>query len=308
MRSSERLVYMIHLNGLDTEQANPRTAHIDKQSTEGILRLINREDHSVADAVEREIPNITRAVDAIYARIAAGGRLVYLGAGTSGRLGVLDAAECPPTYGVDYGLVRGVIAGGEQALTQAVEGAEDRCEEGEADLKAIGFSSADALVGIAASGRTPYVIGAMDYARGLGAVTIGLTSCHDSLLSRHADMVIAPITGPEVITGSTRMKSGTAQKLVLNMLSTAVMVKLGKVYGNLMVDVQASNEKLVERAVSIVRMATGADGSVARETLSRCGMSCKHAIVMLLLGTDEEGAKNALELAQGHISKALEQM
>lgn len=296
---------MIQLNGIDTEQINPRTAHIDRESTEGMLRLINREDRQVAGAVEQEIPHIARAVDAIYEKIASGGRLVYCGAGTSGRLGVLDAAECPPTYGVPYGLVQGLIAGGQLALTRAVEGAEDRYEEGRRDLEGIGFSQADALVGIAASGRTPYVLGALDYARELGAVSIGLTSCHGSELSRHADITIAPLTGPEVITGSTRMKSGTAQKLVLNMLSTATMIKLGKVYGNLMVDVQAANEKLVQRAVSIVMSATGADEALARGTLSRCGFSCKHAIVMLLLGVDETGAKAALEKARGHISRAV---
>lgn len=296
---------MIQLKGLDTEQRNPRTAHIDEENTEGILRLINQEDRLVAEAVEKEIPHIAGAVDAIYEKMAAGGRLIYCGAGTSGRLGVLDAAECPPTYGVPYGLVQGLIAGGTLALTRAVEGAEDHYEEGKRDLEGIGFSRTDALVGIAASGRTPYVLGAMDYARSLGAVAIGLTSCHDSQLKLHADICIAPVTGPEVVTGSTRMKSGTAQKLVLNMLSTAVMIKLGKVYGNLMVDVQASNEKLVERAVSIVCSATGAEPSVARDTLSRCGFSCKHAIVMLLLNVDEAEAKKALEEAQGHISRAV---
>lgn len=298
---------MVQLKALDTEQRNPRTAHIDEEDTQGILRLINQEDRLVAEAVEKEIPHIALAVDAIYEKMAVGGRLVYCGAGTSGRLGVLDAAECPPTYGVPYGLVQGLIAGGTLALTRAVEGAEDHYEEGVKDLEGIGFSQADALVGIAASGRTPYVLGAMDYARRLGAVAIGLTSCHDSQLKQHADICITPLTGPEVVTGSTRMKSGTAQKLVLNMLSTAVMIKLGKVYGNLMVDVQASNEKLVERAISIVCSATGVEPALARETLSRCGFSCKHAIVMLLLNVDMTEAKKALEEARGHISRAVSQ-
>ena len=295
---------MIQLKGLDTEQVNPLTAHIDQEDTQGILRLINQEDRRVAGAVAQEIPHIAQAVDAIYEKLAAGGRLIYIGAGTSGRLGVLDASECPPTYGVPYGMVQGVIAGGETALTHAIEGAEDHPEEGERDLRAIGFSGADVLVGIAASGRTPYVLGAMDYARSLGAVVIGLTSCHDSEMQRHADICITPLTGPEVVTGSTRMKSGTAQKMVLNMLSTAAMIKLGKVYGNLMVDVQATNEKLVQRAVSIVCTATGADVATARDALGRCGFHCKQAIVMLLLNTDEDGAKKALEGAGGHISRA----
>lgn len=296
---------MIELNAIDTEQRNPRTAHIDRESTEGILRLINAEDRRVAGAVEKEIPRITQAVDAIYDKLRSGGRLVYCGAGTSGRLGVLDASECPPTYGVPYGLVQGLIAGGGEALTRAMEGAEDHAEDGRRDLSGIGFSSADALVGIAASGRTPYVIGAMDYARGLGAVAVGLTSCRDSELSRHADICIAPLTGPEVVAGSTRMKSGTAQKLVLNMLSTAVMIKLGKVFGNLMVDVRASNEKLYQRCVSIVKTAAETDDAAARRALEQCGFSCKHAIVMLLLGISAEEASRALERAGGRVSEAL---
>ena len=296
---------MIQLKGLDTEQINPRTAHIDQEDTQAMLRLINQEDQQVPLAVEREIPNIARAVDAIYERIASGGRLIYLGAGTSGRLGVLDASECPPTYGVPYEMVQGVIAGGPAALTHAAEGAEDHPEAGEKDLREIAFSRADALVGIAASGRTPYVLGAMAYARSLGALTIGLTSCRNSRMAGLADICIAPITGPEVVTGSTRMKSGTAQKLVLNMLSTAVMIKLGKVYGNLMVDVQASNEKLVERAVTIVSAAAGVDAATARRTLEDCDFHCKQAIVMLLLGVGREAARRALEAAQGHVSRVV---
>lgn len=296
---------MIRLKDMDTERVNPRTAHIDEENTEGILRLINQEDQLVAGAVEREIPNIAAAVDAICERLSSGGRLIYCGAGTSGRLGVLDASECPPTYGVSYELVQGLIAGGLTALNHAVEGAEDHYEDGARDLTQIGFCKKDALVGIAASGRTPYVLGAMDYAHELGAVVIALTSCRDSELSRHADICINPITGPEVVTGSTRMKSGTAQKLVLNMLSTASMIKLGKVYGNLMVDVQTSNQKLVERAVSIVSMATDVETDVARATLAKCDFNCKQAIVMLLMDTDRENAKKALEKAQGHISRAV---
>ncbi|MCL2811225.1 MAG: N-acetylmuramic acid 6-phosphate etherase [Clostridia bacterium] len=297
---------MTQLNHIDTEQINPRTKTIDSLDSLGIATLINQEDQLVASAVEKELPCIAQAVDKICEALQRGGRLIYCGAGTSGRLGVLDAVECPPTYGVVPGLVLGLIAGGPSAFMQAVEGAEDNYAMGGVDLEGIGFVAKDVLVGIAASGRTPYVLGAMDHARSLGATAIGLTNCRDSELARHADICIAPHTGPEVITGSTRMKSGTAQKMVLNMLSTASMIKLGKVYGNLMVDVQATNEKLVERAVSIVCTATGADTKKARETLVLSGFSCKHAIVMILLDVDMEGAKAALEKAQGHISRAID--
>lgn len=296
---------MIHLDQLDTEQRNPNTMHIDELSTEGMIRLINQEDHRVADAVGLEIPNITRAVDLIYAQLKQGGRLVYIGAGTSGRLGVLDASECPPTYGVSQDLVVGLIAGGEHALTHAAEGVEDHPEAGETDLKAIGFSARDALVGIAASGRTPYVLGAMRYAASLGAPIIALTNTSGSELSEVAQVTIAPKPGPEVVTGSTRMKSGTAQKMVLNMLSTAVMIKLGKVYGNLMVDVQATNEKLVRRCQRIVCAATGADAQAALEALEACGYHCKTAIVMLLLHQTAEEAKTALTAAEGQIARAV---
>lgn len=296
---------MIQLNSIDTEQINPRTTHIDQEDSLGIVRLINREDQLVAAAVEKELTHIAHAVDLICEKLANGGRLIYCGAGTSGRLGMLDAVECPPTYGVAHDFVQGIIAGGPAAFMQAVEGAEDDVSQGRMDLENICFSAKDALVGIAASGRTPYVLGAMDYARALGAPVIGITSCKNSELSRHADLCIAPLTGPEAITGSTRMKSGTAQKMVLNMLSTASMIKLGKVYGNLMVDVQTTNEKLAERAVSIVQTATGANAQQARLALTQSGFSCKHAIVMILLDTDIEGATAALENAQGHISRAI---
>ncbi len=295
----------MELDKLDTERTNPASAAIDSASTEEIVRIINNEDKKVALAVEKVLPEIARAVDIIYDRIRNGGRLIYCGCGTSGRLGILDAVECPPTYGVSPDLVVGLMAGGESAFVRAVEGAEDNYEQGAEDLRGLNFSADDALVGIAASGRTPYVIGAMDYAAALGAPVIALTCCSDSELSRHAMLTIAPLCGAEVVTGSTRMKSGTAQKMVLNMLSTSVMIKLGKVYGNLMVDVKATNAKLVERAVRIVRSATGADDAAARETLGKCGSSCKIAIVMLLCSMTAEEAREALEKAEGHISRVV---
>ena len=284
----------VDLKKLDTERRNPRTMHIDTLSTLDMVKVVNTEDHRCAEAVEKVLPQVAQAIDIIYEKIRNGGRLFYVGAGTSGRLGVLDAAECPPTYGVDPGLVVGLIAGGPPAFLKAVEGAEDSAELGKNDLTANQFSEQDALVGIAASGRTPYVIGAMDYARSLGAPVIALTCCHDSEMSRHADITIDPVPGPEVITGSSRMKSGTCQKLVLNMLSTCVMIKMGKVYGNLMVDVQATNQKLVRRAISIVCEATGENEEKAKAALDRCGFSCKTAIVMLLLNLDASAAKAAL--------------
>lgn len=298
---------MLTLQKIDTEQRNERTMNIDTLSTLEMLEVINEEDHKVPEAVRLTLPEIARAVDVIYGNMRRGGRLIYCGAGTSGRLGVLDAAECPPTYGVDPGLVVGLIAGGPSAFIKAVEGAEDSAALGAEDLKALDFSERDVLVGIAASGRTPYVLGAMGYAREKGAPVIALTCCRDSELSRAADITIAPLPGPEVITGSSRMKSGTAQKLVLNMLSTAVMVKMGKVYGNLMVDVKASNEKLYQRAVSIVRTVTGAEEAAAKDALEKCGYSCKTAIVMLLLHLDAEAANRVLEAADGRIAQAIAQ-
>jgi N-acetylmuramic acid 6-phosphate etherase len=297
---------MIQLNQIDTEQINPHTLKIDRVPTLEMLRMINDEDHLVADAVQRVLPSIAVAVEKIVEQIGKGGRLVYCGCGTSGRLGVLDAAECPPTFGTDPSLVVGLIAGGKDAFLKAVEGAEDDAAQGRRDLETIQFSPNDALVGIAASGRTPYVIGAMEYARSLGAPAIALTCSANAKMSRCADVAITPLPGPEAITGSTRMKSGTAQKMVLNMISTGVMIKLGKVYGNLMVDVKASNEKLYERAVSIVARATGADDATARRTLKKCGFSCKTAIVMLLCKLDADQAAEALTTAGGLIAKAVE--
>lgn len=295
----------MELGKLDTEKRNSKTTHIDMMSTIDMVTVINDEDHRCAEAVKAVLPDIARSVDVIYDQLRNGGRLFYCGAGTSGRLGVLDAAECPPTYGVDPGLVVALIAGGEKAFIRAIEGAEDNRELGANDLKEHHFSAGDALVGIAASGRTPYVIGAMDYARSVGAPVMALTCCTDSELSRHADITMAPIPGPEVITGSSRMKSGTCQKLVLNLLSTCVMIKMGKVYGNLMVDVKATNEKLVHRAVSIVCSSTGATEEEARTALNQCGWSCKTAIVMILLHLDAVSAGKALEQADGRIAAAI---
>ena len=296
---------MIELKKLDTEKRNERTMHIDELSTLDMLSVINEEDHRVAEAVKQVLPEIAQTVDMVYEKLRIGGRLIYCGAGTSGRLGVLDAVECPPTYGVDHGMVVGLIAGGEGAVFKAVEGAEDRRELGEEDLKKIGFSAKDVLVGIAASGRTPYVIGAMDYARSVGAPVACVVCSRNSEMSRHADVCIAPIPGPEVITGSSRMKSGSAQKMVLNMISTGAMVKMGKVYGNLMVDVKCSNEKLHQRAVNIVCEATGEDGETARKALQDSGFSCKTAIVMLLKSVDADAARAALERADGRIARAI---
>ncbi len=294
------------INNLETEQPNQASAQIDRASTEEIVRIINSEDQKVAPAVEKVLPQIAQAVDVVYHQLHAGGRLIYVGCGTSGRLGVLDAVECPPTYGVSPELVMGLMAGGAPAFVKAVEGAEDDRDMGVSDLKAIGFSAADALVGIAASGRTPYVLGAMEYANELGAPVIALTCSSRSEMSPLAQITINPVCGPEVITGSTRMKSGTAQKMVLNMLSTAVMIKLGKVYGNLMVDLKATNEKLAVRSVGIVCQSTGASEEQAKEAIKRCGGSCKTAIVMLLCGLTPQQAEAALSKADGHVAKVLE--
>lgn len=291
---------------LDTEQRNPETKQIDRLPTLEMVRLINQEDHRCAEAVSQVLPEIAKSVDLIETQLRQGGRLFYVGAGTSGRLGVIDASECPPTYGVSSDLVIGLIAGGPTALLKSVEGAEDSRELGKQDLIDRYFSGKDALVGIAASGRTPYVLGAMDYAREAGAPVIALTCCRDSEMSRHADITIMPLPGPEVITGSSRMKSGTCQKMVLNMLSTCVMVKLGKVYGNLMVDVQATNEKLIDRAIRIVQAATGVEKNKARQTLEQCGYACKTAIVMLLLNIDAREAEKTLQAANGLVAKAVE--
>lgn len=294
-------------NKIKTEERNERTANIDALSTIDMIRLINDEDKKVADAVEKEAEHIAAAVDVIAAQLRAGGRLVYSGCGTSGRLGVLDAVECPPTYSTDPGLVVGLIAGGYDAMFRAVEGTEDDRSLGEKDLREIGFSAGDVLVGLAASGRTPYVLGAMAYARGQGAHVIGVTCCPGSPVAEEAEIAIVPVPGPEVVTGSTRMKSGTAQKMVLNMLSTGAMIKLGKVYGNLMVDVKPSNEKLVFRCRRIVCAAAEVEEKDAIAALEQCGYRPKIAIVMLRLGIDAEEAMALLKESDGRVSAALKE-
>ena len=297
---------MVELQKIATEQRNPNTTHIDTLSTLEMVRLINQEDQKVALAVAQVAPEIARAIDVITHQLSQGGRLFYAGCGTSGRLGILDAVECPPTYSTDPELVQAIIAGGYPAIFRAVEGAEDDFDLGRRDLQERGFAPQDVLVGLAASGRTPYVLGAMSYARELGAAVIAVTCCPGSEVDRMADIGIAPTPGPEVITGSTRMKSGTAQKMVLNMLSTGTMIKLGKVYGNLMVDVKPSNEKLIRRCVTIVREAVGCEEDQAVSALEACGYRPKVAIVMLLKKIDAEQARELLEQAQGRIARVVE--
>ncbi len=294
------------LDKLLTEQPNPASAGIDLLPTEQVLRIINAEDRKVAEAVEREIPAITRAVDAIVARFEAGGRLFYMGAGTSGRLGVLDASECPPTFSVPPEMVRGIIAGGEAALSRATETTEDDPVIGVRDLLAAGFTAHDVLVGLAASGRTPYVLGAIAEARRIGAVTIGISCTPDSELARAVDIPITPVPGPEIVAGSTRMKAGTAQKLVLNMLSTGAFIRLGYVYGNLMVNVQPKNTKLINRAHRIVAEAAGVGMERAVELLTASGDSVRVAILMGKAGVGREEAERRLAAAHGRISQALE--
>ena len=293
------------MDKLLTEQTNPASASIDTLPTEQALRIINAEDQRVAAAVEREIPAIARAVDAIVAALEGGGRLFYLGAGTSGRLGVLDASEIPPTFSAPSDMVQGIMAGGEAALSRATETTEDDPAIGARDLAARGFTAQDVLVGIAASGRTPYVLGAVALARRLGAVTVGICCTPDAELSRAVDFAIATLVGPEIVAGSTRMKGGTAQKLVLNMLSTATFIRLGYVYGNLMVNVQPKNEKLVDRARRIVARAAGVSPERAVELLAESGMSVRTAIVMGKAGIAREEAERRLAASGGRVRQAL---
>ena len=297
---------MVELQKIATEQRNPNTMNIDTLSTLDMVKLINQEDHRVAEAVAEVTDKLAEAIDVLADRLAKGGRLIYCGAGTSGRLGILDAVECPPTYSTDPEMVQALMAGGYPAIFKAVEGAEDSKELGMQDMMNIRFSKKDVLVGLAASGRTPYVLGCMEYAKELGAPTVSVTCCPGSVLDNFADIGIAPCPGPEVITGSTRMKSGTAQKMVLNMLSTGSMIKLGKVYGNLMVDVKPSNEKLVRRCVTIVCNATGCDDDTATAALEACEYRPKTAIVMVLCGVSAEEAKAMLNKAEGRVAKVLE--
>ena len=297
---------MVELKKIATEQRNPNTMNIDTLPTIEMVKLINQEDHKVAEAVALVTDKIAEAIDVIADRMSKGGRLIYCGAGTSGRLGILDAVECPPTYSTEPEMVQALMAGGYPAIFKAVEGAEDSKELGVQDMKNINFASGDVLVGIAASGRTPYVLGCMEYAKELGAPTVSVTCCPGSVLDNFADIGIAPCPGPEVITGSTRMKSGTAQKMVLNMLSTGSMIKLGKVYGNLMVDVKPSNEKLIRRCVTIVVNATGCDDAAATAALEACGYRPKTAIIMVLCGVNAEEAVALLDKADGRVAKVLE--
>ena len=296
------------LNSLEkmlSEQRNPNTLHIDTLSPLEVVTLLNHEDKQVAFAVEKNLPQIAQAVEHIVAAFQAGGRLVYIGAGTSGRLGVLDASECPPTFGVPSSMVVGLIAGGETALRNAVEGAEDNREAGEQDLRHIHFSRKDVLVGIAASGRTPYVIGGLQYAKQLGATTISLVSNPNAVMSDIADITITTAVGPEALTGSSRLKSGTAQKMVLNMLTTAAMIRLGKCYQNLMVDVQATNQKLKARAIRIVMQATDCDQATAEQTLHTTNGNAKLAIMMLLSRLDKAQAEAVLAQNKGRLQDAL---
>jgi N-acetylmuramic acid 6-phosphate etherase len=293
------------LEQLLTEQVNPASAAIDTAGTEAALRIINCEDAKVAEAVEREIPAIARAVDVIAAVIGRGGRLFYLGAGTSGRLGVLDAAEIPPTFGAPPELVTGIIAGGEPALSRSTEASEDDPATGARDLAQRGFTARDVLVGLAASGRTPYVLGAIAEARRLGAVTVGISCTSDSELAGAVEIAITPLVGPEVIAGSTRLKAGSAQKLVLNMLSTAVCIRLGYVYGNLMVNVQPKNGKLADRARRIIAAAAEVSRERAAELLQASGGRVAVAIVMSRKGCAREEAERLLAEAGGRISQAL---
>ncbi len=293
------------LSTLITEQRNPNSMHVDSLSALEIVQLMNEEDKQVPLAIEKCLPQIAQAVECIVAAFQQGGRLVYIGAGTSGRLGVLDASECPPTFGVSPEMVKGIIAGGERALRHPIEGAEDSKTHAVVDLQTIQFSSKDVLVGIAASGRTPYVIGALEYAKSLGSVTVSIASNPNSAMANIVDIAIDTVVGPEVLTGSSRLKSGTAQKLVLNMLTTASMILMGKCYQNLMVDVQASNEKLKARAIRIVMQATDCDKALAEETLKQADQNAKLAIMMILSGLDRAQAEALLEKHQGKLQLAL---
>ena len=294
------------LSTLITEQRNPNSMHVDSLSALEIVQLMNQEDKQVPLAIEKCLPQIAQAVECIVAAFQQGGRLVYIGAGTSGRLGVLDASECPPTFGVSPEMVKGIIAGGERALRHPIEGAEDSKSQAVVDLQTIQFSSKDVLVGIAASGRTPYVIGALEYAKSLGSVTASIASNPNSAMANIVDIAIDTVVGPEVLTGSSRLKSGTAQKLVLNMLTTASMILMGKCYQNLMVDVQASNEKLKARAIRIVMQATDCDKALAEETLKQADQNAKLAIMMILSGLDRAQAEALLEKHQSKLQLALE--
>lgn len=296
---------MVDLTKLSTEARNERTWALDSMTSLEIATAMNEEDGRVIEAVRLVLPKIAEAIDWATDALESGARIIYMGAGTSGRLGVLDAVECPPTFGVDPSRVVGLIAGGEGAFVKAVEGAEDSMELGEGDLSALDVSKDDIVIGLAASGRTPYVIGGLRYARSVGCKTVAIACNADSAIGREADLAIEPVPGPEVLTGSTRLKAGTAQKLVLNMISTGSMVRIGKAYQNLMVDVQATNEKLVARSRNIVVEACGCAVEQAMEALDRAGGHVKTAIVSILLDCDVDTARARLEESRGHVRDAI---
>lgn len=297
---------MKNISTLTTEMRNKYSAHIDNMSTIDILKTINNEDKTVAYRVEDVLPEIEAAVELIHQALVNGGRLFYIGAGTSGRIGILDAVECPPTYSNPPELVQAIIAGGNNAFIKAVEGAEDNLHLGAKDLEERNVSDKDVVIGIAASGRTPYVIGALQYAKQMGAKTVSLTSNKNAKISVHADVAIEVETGPEVVTGSTRMKAATAHKLILNMITTSTMIKVGKVYENLMVDLKVSNIKLQERAKNIVSTITDVSYTKAAEVLETTNYEVKPAIVMIKAGVSFQEAKKYIELANGFVRKAID--
>lgn len=294
------------LDHLTTEARNPASEMLDALSPSEIVRLISSEDAKVAGAVAEQADAIAEAIEVVAGRLANGGRLIYFGAGTSGRLGVLDASECPPTFNADPKQVVGLIAGGREALTTAIEGAEDNPDLGAADLKSINLSDKDAVVGIATSGRTPYVLGGLEYARGVGAFCIGLACNRDAELITRCDLNIIPVVGPEILSGSTRMKAGTATKMVLNMLSTGVMIRLGKTFGNLMVDLRATNSKLMARAKRIVAMTTHLPDAEATNLLEACNGEVKTAILTYHTGHPPDYARQLLLASNGHLQRALD--
>lgn len=296
---------LVDLRRIDTEQQNKNTINLDQMSVREALTVMNQEDKKVAKAIEKVLPEIEKAVHVIIEKFNVGGRLIYIGAGTSGRLGVLDAAECPPTFGAPKEQVVGIIAGGEKAFTEAIEGSEDNIEMGKKDLEKIGLTKNDVVVGLAASGRTPYVIGALEYANSIQAPTVAIACTRESEIGQVANIAIEATPGPEVLTGSTRLKAGTTQKLILNMLSTISMVGIGKAYKNLMVDVQPSNEKLISRAINIVMQATGVEEAVARKKMEESEGNVKAAILMILLDIDKETAEQKLVETKGHIRQSL---
>ena len=290
-----------------TEQANPKTINIDRRSTLEIVTIINEEDKAVAEAVSLVLDRVSAAVDRIVERLGAGGHLFYIGTGTSGRLGVLDASECPPTYGVSPDLVRGIIAGGYDALHKAVEAAEDKPDQAARDLTAFGVSARDAVVGISASGNTPYTLGALQHAKKVGASAIAITCNPDSLMASEADVSIAPVVGPEVIAGSSRMKAGTAQKMILNMISTTTMIRLGFVYGNLMSNLQANNDKLVRRACAILAEEAGASAEEASRVFEAAGRDLRKALLMARLNLSSADAEQLLKSHRGSVRRALDE-